>query len=59
MKPIKTRVHGQTVERKVATVNMGLCQGCGACVAACRPCALNLHGFTNDQLVAEVDALCL
>lgn len=59
MKPVKTRVHGQTVERQVAEVNKGLCQGCGACVAACRPCALNHNGFTSDQIVSEVDALCL
>lgn len=45
--------------RKVASVNSSLCQGCGACIPACRTMALNLRGFTDDQLVAEVDALCL
>ena len=49
----------QGIERQVASVNEALCQGCGACVCACRPGALNLKGFTDEQLVAEVDALCL
>ncbi|MDH7498709.1 MAG: 4Fe-4S binding protein, partial [Syntrophomonadaceae bacterium] len=52
-------VHGHKVEREVAQINEGLCQGCGACVGACRSGALNLRGFTDEQIVAEVDALCL
>ncbi len=50
--------HGAFI-RQVAQVNPSLCQGCGACVPACRSAALNLKGYTDDQLVAEVDALCL
>lgn len=59
MKTIQERIHGKTVERQVATVNGGLCQGCGACTVACRSAALNLKHFTNEQILAEVDALCL
>jgi len=59
LKVIQERVHGKTVSRKVATVNSGLCQGCGACTVACRSSALNLKHFTNEQILAEVDALCL
>lgn len=58
-KEITERVHGQEITRTVADVNSGLCQGCGACVPECRSGALNLKGFTNDQLLAEVDAACL
>lgn len=59
METVSARQHGVTVERQVAVVNEGLCQGCGACLGACRSGALSLKGFTDEQLVAEVDALCL
>jgi len=53
---ISTRVAGN---REVATVNPGLCQGCGACAVACRSGAMALKGFTDEQILAEVEALCL
>jgi heterodisulfide reductase subunit A len=55
---IKEWDHGKEVEREVANVNAGLCQGCGPCVVACRSGAANLRGFTNQQILAEVDAAC-
>lgn len=58
-KTVTERLAGKIVERVVASVNTGLCQGCGNCTVACRPGAINLKGFTNEQLLAEVDALCL
>lgn len=42
----------------VASVNEGLCHGCGTCVAACRSASIQLRGFRDDQLLAEIDALC-
>jgi heterodisulfide reductase subunit A2 len=57
-KVIKERAHGKEVERVVASVNSGLCQGCGACTVQCRSGSLNLKGFTNEQILAEVDAAC-
>ncbi|MGB9662900.1 MAG: 4Fe-4S binding protein [Moorellaceae bacterium] len=59
MKTVAEKVAGEIVTRRVATVNSGLCQGCGACTVACRSSALNLRGFTNEQILAEVKALCL
>ncbi|MEW6143130.1 MAG: CoB--CoM heterodisulfide reductase iron-sulfur subunit A family protein [Chloroflexota bacterium] len=44
-------------KRTIAVINEALCKGCGICVAHCRPKAINLHGFTNQQLLAEVQAL--
>ncbi|MEW5920141.1 MAG: CoB--CoM heterodisulfide reductase iron-sulfur subunit A family protein [Bacillota bacterium] len=58
-KPLTEKVHGRQRRRLVAEVNKALCQGCGACSAACRPGAMNLLGFSNEQLLAEVDAICL
>ena len=57
--PKAERVNGKQIERLVAQVNSGLCQGCGACNAACRAGAINVKGYTDDQILAEVDAICL
>ncbi|MCL1815146.1 MAG: CoB--CoM heterodisulfide reductase iron-sulfur subunit A family protein [Treponema sp.] len=50
--------NGKRVTRSVAQVNSGLCLGCGACSAACRTGCIDLLGFTNKQILEEVDALC-
>ncbi len=47
-----------TKVRRVATVNEAVCQGCGACTVACMSGAMDLKGFTNKQISAEVDAIC-
>ncbi len=44
--------------RRVASVNEAVCQGCGACTVACMSGAMDLRGFLNKQIVAEVDAIC-
>ena len=44
--------------RTVAVVNESVCKGCGLCVAGCRFGAANLRGFSQQQLLAEVTALC-
>ena len=44
--------------RRVAVVNEAVCQGCGACTVACMSGAMDLKGFTNKQIMAEVDAIC-
>lgn len=59
IKTVQERVHGKMVERRVAEVNKSLCHGCGACSVACRSGAMNLLGFTTEQILAEVDAVCL
>ncbi len=55
---IEERYHGGILKRTVADVNPSLCQGCGSCTVTCRSGSINLKGFTNEQILAEVDALC-
>jgi heterodisulfide reductase subunit A len=43
--------------RPVAKVNEGLCHGCGTCVAACRSASIRLRGFSDDQILLQIEAL--
>jgi len=46
-------------EKKVSHVNEALCKGCGTCVAACPSSAMTGHGFTDAQILAELDGLMI
>ncbi len=52
------RIHGRNQIRRIAKVNEAICQGCGACTVVCTSGAMDLRGFSNSQIMAEVDALC-
>ncbi len=53
----KLRDKNGNLVKAVASVNEGLCQGCGLCVATCRSKSIDLDGFTEEQLFAEIGAL--
>jgi len=52
------RVPGGVVTRRVSQVNEAICQGCGACTVACMSGAMDLKGFTNKEIMAEVESIC-
>ena len=42
---------------RVSAVNKALCKGCGTCVAACPAGAITGAGFTDAQILAELEGL--
>ncbi len=44
---------------KVSDINPALCQGCGTCVAACPAGAISGTGFSNEQVIAQIDGLLM
>ena len=46
-------------DRMVSEINPALCQGCGTCVAACPAGAITGTGFSNDQILAQIDGLLM
>jgi heterodisulfide reductase subunit A len=45
--------------RAVTEINAALCQGCGTCVAACPAGAISGTGFSNEQILAQIDGLLM
>lgn len=45
-------------QEKSAGINPFLCQGCGTCAAACPTGACKASNFKDDQIMAEISALC-
>ncbi len=43
--------------RVVASVNPGVCAGCGTCQATCPSKCVELDGYTDEQIVAMIEAL--
>jgi heterodisulfide reductase subunit A len=43
----------------VSEINPALCQGCGTCVAACPAGAISGTGFSNEQILAQIEGLLM
>jgi heterodisulfide reductase subunit A len=48
---------GYAPEGRRASVNSLLCHGCGTCAAACPSGAIRGNHFTNEQILAEIEAV--
>lgn len=46
-------------QRVTATVIQAMCMGCGACAAECPRNAITMPGFTDEQIMAQIDAATL
>jgi heterodisulfide reductase subunit A len=46
-------------DRGVTEINPALCQGCGTCVAACPAGAISGTGFSNEQILQQIDGLLM
>jgi len=43
--------------KAVSSINAAMCQGCGTCVAACPADAITGTGFTDEQVLAQIEGL--
>ncbi|HYM84928.1 MAG TPA: CoB--CoM heterodisulfide reductase iron-sulfur subunit A family protein [Candidatus Dormibacteraeota bacterium] len=41
------------------SVNPALCQGCGVCVAACPAGAMHATGFSDEQIIGQIEGLLI
>ncbi len=55
-KAIKIEEKPEGEKKTQITIDTALCQGCGICAATCPKDGILVHGFTNQQLRAQVDA---
>ncbi len=46
-----------TPPRVVAHVNEAMCEGCGICTSTCRSRAIDVAGFDDEQLFAQISAV--
>ncbi len=45
------------LQEACAVVNTVLCKGCGVCTASCRMSAIDLNGFSNEEVLSQLQAM--
>ena len=53
---VKVIVVDQRRGTRAAKVNEALCKGCGSCASSCRCRAIDLREFSNEQILATINA---
>jgi heterodisulfide reductase subunit A len=56
MKVVKD--HTKDEEKLISSVDLGTCQGCGACAMACPGGVPQLVGYSNKEILAQIDEVC-
>jgi heterodisulfide reductase subunit A len=54
---MKTELEGE-VGKSTAEVIEAMCQGCGLCASACPTKAIKMRHYTDQQVIAQVEAAC-
>ncbi len=49
--------HGAITWTRAAEASEGLCQACGVCASECPAVAIQVRNYTNDQILAELEAI--
>ncbi|UCG69177.1 MAG: CoB--CoM heterodisulfide reductase iron-sulfur subunit A family protein [Thermoplasmata archaeon] len=56
MKVVKNYYTGE--EKLISSVDLTTCQGCGACAMACPGGVPSLVGYSNPEILAQIDEVC-
>jgi len=50
---------GKVEGKEIAVVNRALCKGCGGCVPVCEEDAIEIEGYTDQEVKSMIDALLM